>query len=151
MDDDGTWAAVGALLIAFRARHVAVPRTSPLAPRSAGDTTDVPPLSLLEDEAQAEQVPAVAPEATAAAAVHPASAAEPQSTEVAVGASNNVFGALLDRLSLEADADGAEGPGTPGEGVSPARGSPLVRRWSARLSASMRKAGDELRGALDKL
>ena len=154
MDDDDTFAAVGELLEAFRATHTVLPRESPLAPRPA--PPEAPPAMSLMEAEQAEQAPADTPAATSAAAGVVASSAADSAAPLA-GASN-VFGALLDRLSPEggakADADGAEGPGTPGESApaSPVRsGGPLVRRWSARLSASMRKAGDELREALEKL
>ena len=150
MDDDDTWSAVGELLEAFRATHTVPPRESPLAPRAA--PPEAPPaMSLTEDE-QVEQAPGSTP--TAAAAVAASSAAD----SAPLAGASNAFGALLDRLSPEggakADADGAaDGPGTPSESApaSPARSGPLVRRWSARLSASMRKAGEELREALDKL
>lgn len=129
MDDAGDFALCQDLLAAFRATRTAVPRESPLAspalkPASPrGEEADVAPLSLEE--------PPAAPA--------PAAAAEASSGERNAVA----YSALLDRLA------GAEAPSTPeceaGGPVSP------LRRWSERMSQSIKRAGDELIDKLERL
>jgi hypothetical protein len=128
LDDGDLFAEVSDILGTFRAQRVAVPRESPLTspalkPQSPRGAEAVAPL-LLEEE------PAAAP---------PAEAEEtPAERSVA-------YSALLDRLA------GAEAPGTPDtEGAAGGPVSPL-RRWSEKLSDSIRRAGDELLDKLERL
>lgn len=128
MDDGSDFAEVGEILAAFRAQRVAVPRESPLAspalkPQSPrGEEGAVAPICLEEEPAEEEAPAAAAPPA------------ERNAVE---------YSALLDRLA------GAEAPTTPenetGTPVSP------LRRWSERMSQSMKRAGDELLEKLERL
>lgn len=132
MDDAGDFALCQDLLSAFRATRTAVPRESPLAspalkpasPRGE-EAADVAPLSLEEPAAPA-----------------PAAAADASSS----GERNAVeYSALLDRLA------GVEAPTTPEcEATAGGPVSPL-RRWSERVSQSIKRAGDELIDKLERL
>jgi hypothetical protein len=131
LDDADCFAEVGDILASFRAQFTAAPRESPLAspaqkPVSPSATEAVAPMRL-EEEPSAPVPGAEAPEAEA-------------TKDNAVA-----YSALLDRLA------GAEPPTTPEtEAGSPGAVSPL-RRWSERLSQSIKRAGDEILDKLEKL
>ena len=131
LDDAECFAEVGDILAAFREQFVATPRESPLAspalkPLSPSGTDALAPMRLEEEPS----APAPAPEAPAAD--------DAKANAVA-------YSALLDRLA------GAEPPSTPEtEAGSPGAVSPL-RRWSERLSQSIKRAGDEIIDKLEKL
>ena len=132
IDDGNDFSEMTDILAAFRAQRVAVPRESPLAspalkPQSPrGAEGAVAPMRLEEEEEASE---AAAPTAEAAPA-------ERNAVE---------YAALLDRLA------GADAPTTPEtENASGTPVSPL-RRWSEKLSSSMKHAGDELLDKLERL
>lgn len=127
MDDAGDFSLCQDLLAAFRATRTAVPRESPLASPALKPAEEdaVAPLSLEEPAAPA-----------------PAAAADASSS----GERNAVeYSALLDRLA------GVEAPTTPE--CEAAAGGPVspLRRWSERVSQSIKRAGDELIDKLERL
>ena len=130
LDDADCFAEVGDILSAFRAQFTAVPRESPLAspaqkPLPPSSTDAVAPMRLEEE-----------PSAPAPGTEAPDDAAKDNAV---------AYSALLDRLA------GAEPPTTPEtEAGSPGAVSPL-RRWSERLSQSIKRAGDEILDKLEKL
>ena len=132
MDDGADFAEVNDILAAFRAQRVAVPRESPLTSPTlksqSEQAADVAPLSL-------EEEPAAAAPATDAAAERSAAA----------GVSLGEYSALLDRLA------GAEAPSTPETEASPGAPVSPLRRWSERMSQSIKRAGDELIDKLERL
>ncbi len=153
--------AVGALLCAFRAVRVTPTRASPLDSPSPsvkpatprGEDRPLPPLSLAEESAPAEDA--------AAAVVEGPPAHDNEESAPPPAGNDATFTALFDRLAAPGDKDGdtaADAPDTPsgsppngGGGVLASFPLASLKSLSRRLSASVKRAGEEIIDALDKL